>query len=79
MCLNLGRITTVKNLILKSILQGNNDKVHYCNLNTLQLNISFKKHLCFQPGGKPVEIWTVGSILIVNQILSNPKKGGKNP
>ena len=26
---------------------------------------------------KPVEIWTVGSIPIVNQILSNPKKGGK--
>ena len=37
------------------------------------------KHLCFQPGGKPVEIWTVGSIPIVNQILSIPKKGGKNP
>ena len=36
-----------------------------------------KKHLCFQPGVKPVEIWTVGSIPIVNQILSNPKKGGK--
>ena len=24
--------------------------------------ISSKKHLCFQPGVKPVEIWTVGSI-----------------
>ena len=37
----------------------------------------YKKHLCFQPGVKPVEIWTMGSIPIVNQILSNPKKGGK--
>ena len=44
MCLNLRRITTVRNLILKSILQGNNGKVHYCNLNTLQLNISFKNY-----------------------------------
>ena len=30
--------------------------------------------LCFQPGGKPVEIWTVGSIPIVNQILIFPKR-----
>ena len=37
----------------------------------------YKKHLCFQPGVKPVEIWTIGSIPIVNQILSNPKKSGK--
>ena len=39
-----GRMKTVRNLILKSILQGNNDKEHYCNLNTLQLNISFKNY-----------------------------------
>ena len=44
MCLNLGRMTTVRNLILKSILQGNNDKEHHCNLNTLQFNISFKNY-----------------------------------
>ena len=44
MCLNLGRITTVRNLILISILQENNDKVHYCNLNTLQLNIFLKNY-----------------------------------
>ena len=44
MFLNLGRMITVINLILKGILQGNNNKVHYCNLNTLQLNNSFKNY-----------------------------------
>ena len=44
--------------------------VIFCNINI--------RNPMFPTGKlKPVEIWTVGSIPIVNQILSNPKKDGK--
>ena len=38
---------------------------------------NYKKPCVSNREAKPVEIWTVGSIPIVNQILSNPKKGEK--
>ena len=43
-----GENDNAKKFNLKIILQGNdrgvNDKEYYCNLNTLQLNVSFKNY-----------------------------------